>query len=268
LVTLDVESVPLAEAMEVLATELDARWMPYYALAPDKAGLSKVLGALEAESGRDGVKTFYRPLPGLIEWVAGEYLPDPRFLTWVEDAVSGKKDLEGVLAGLAEGSDAGYAIPSAWNPPMARLPGKKRLSRAVAQVADEANAEDYAFLYLYQRQRNINPGGPGPGLGGNREPQNEGVIEKRMAQRMAALPSAERAEAEKSWIEQKNQWKEMQKLTPEERREKMQQMMEDPAVQERMEEMAARRDGRRSPEKRRERYKNYADRKQQAKEAN
>lgn len=84
---------------------------------------------------------------------------------------------------------------------------------------------------------------------------------------MANLPPEERTAAQKALEEQKKQWDEMQKLSPEERRAKMQQMMDDPAVQEKMEEIAAKRDSRSSPEKRRERYKNYADRKHQAKGA-
>ncbi len=275
LVTMDVQSVPLAEAMEVLATELDARWMPYYVLAPDKAGLSQVLGALEAGSGREGVKTFYRPLQGPAEWVIGEHLPDVARLTWVKEALAGKKDMVGVLGGLAEGSDAGYAIPLDWNPAIGELPKKKLLGKAVAQVADSAKARNYAFLYLHQRERNpAFGGGPGQGerpqSGGNGqwERQNQDVVEKRLALRMASLPESERVEAEKNWVQQKNQWQEMEKLSPEERRAKVQVIMEDPAFQERMEERAERRDGRSSPEKRRDRYKSYAERKKQIKGSN
>jgi hypothetical protein len=277
LVSLDVVEVPLAEAMEVLSIELDARWMPYFAMAPDKGKLAQVLGALETGSGREGLKTFYRPLPGPMEWVAGDYLPDLKNLSWVKEAVVGKNDLGGVLEAMAEGSEAGYAIPNDWNPSLAKLPTKDLLTKAVSQVTDESKGQEYSFLYLYQRPQNPNPqGGPGGaggrpqfggGGGGNRPPQNEEVTQKRLNLRMANLPPEERTAAQKALEEQKKQWDEMQKLSPEERRAKMQQMMDDPAVQEKMEEIAAKRDSRSSPEKRRERYKNYADRKHQAKGA-
>ena len=82
-----------------------------------------------------------------------------------------------------------------------------------------------------------------------------------MESRIAQMPPDQQAAAKAELDRQQALWQEIRELPEEQRREKMRELMADPANQERMENRAASRDSRRTPQQRLERYRRYATRK-------
>ncbi|NJK91225.1 MAG: hypothetical protein HC904_04945 [Blastochloris sp.] len=263
LVSMDVEKVTLPEAMEVLAVTLDARWAPYFALAQDQSGLAELLGHLESPTGSEALARFQRPLPGPVEWVLGEYLPNPKKLVWSAAEARGKNTLHEHLEIMAQASEAGYVVKKDWNPALTSLNLSDRVDRAVGQLAGQLKARHHAFLYVSRRSwgGGYGAGEGGRNLDGERSSSDLELLDQRIQRRLAELPQGERAEAQKNWDEQKKTWAELQAMSPEDRRARMQELMEDPVMQEKMEEMNELRDRRRSPEARRARYQRYIQRK-------
>ena len=79
------------------------------------------------------------------------------------------------------------------------------------------------------------------------------------------LPPEDQAEATKRFDEARAFWETVRGLPEEERRVKIEEHMSQPEVQLRIEERAALREARQSPEQREQRYRNYIQRKEQIK---
>ena len=79
-VTMNVNRVPLSEALETLATVTDSNWRLTYVLAPNRADLANAVGTLTAGQKVEGWKTLYVPL----RMMSGEgwTVPDPRRDRW------------------------------------------------------------------------------------------------------------------------------------------------------------------------------------------
>lgn len=97
-----------------------------------------------------------------------------------------------------------------------------------------------------------------------REMPDPTVVARRVEQQIAALPPSEQPAARAEWEKERAFWEEIRQLTPEQRRARMQERMDDPAVQEKVENAQANRDAKTPPEKRRDRYRSYLNRKAQA----
>ncbi len=61
-VNMNVNRVPLSEALETLATVTDSNWRLTYVLAPNRADLTTAVGTLTAGQKVEGWKTLYVPL--------------------------------------------------------------------------------------------------------------------------------------------------------------------------------------------------------------
>jgi hypothetical protein len=90
---------------------------------------------------------------------------------------------------------------------------------------------------------------------------------ERQQARIALLPAAERAAAQKEFDDMRATWQKMRSLPEAERRAAMQKMFNDPVMQEKMMDRMLSRDAKRSPEKRAARFRQYIQRKQQMKAA-
>ena len=88
---------------------------------------------------------------------------------------------------------------------------------------------------------------------------------ERLGPRLAALPKEDQASLRASIQETARQFQDWENLPPEQRREKVQALMEDPANAERMSDRFSRGMRRLSPEQRSQRYKGYVERRAQAK---
>lgn len=204
-------------------------------------------------------------------WVPmGDTLTDPRVIVWAPSD-SEDKSLQAILNQGSQKTGALFAVPQDWNPVVGKLPSEGRTGKVTVSIVKSAKGSvQELFLLTVQppRPENAAPNAEftrtvfAPQRGGTRNP--EWMAERVQAQ-LAALPPEQRAEAQKQMNEMRDFWASVRNLPEEERRAKIEEMMNRPEVQERMEERMNARDAKSPPEKREDRMRRYLDRKNQMK---
>ena len=265
-VTMHVDNVPLTEAMESLSAVTESGWRLTYVLAKDKGTIANALGSVTAGNRPEGWKSVYYPVPPTIE--EDELPSDPRMDTWNVSEPK-EKTMQAYLEQAGRSVSAAFLVPENWNPPVKGSLSSGKVGKVVPKLAKLASGQVQEVFLIEQRRRpdaetaQRSEGGERRWMGdgeGRRE-----AMEQRMLAEIEKLPADKRAEAKAEFEERKQIFASMQDLTPEQRREKMREMFERPDVQEKMEERESKRDARRTPEQRLQRYKNYVERKQQIK---
>ena len=273
-ITMHVKRVPLSYAMEVLAGLADARWELGYFFAPEKATIESALGTLASGEKLDGWKRFFIPLPG------GSLLPeegtsDPRRDRW-EVRPAGDATLQAYLEQASKNVSARIEAPQEWNPPVSSPPKSGEVDDVMPRLAKAAGGQvREVFLLTGARQRPAGeeprpssdgpPRGPafvGAPPGGANEAQRQAEMEERVQAEINKLSGEDRKKAEAEYAERKKWWEGMKDLPADQRRAKMEERMQDPAVQEKMFSGMAKQDALKTPEQRINRYRDYLQRKQ------
>jgi hypothetical protein len=272
-VTVFFRDAAVGDALDSLALAVDGRVSLYAVLAGTKAEVDAYIVSLVASSPAEDWTVHRVAVPGFLLAAEGTRLPDPRTVPLALPEAWPQGGLQAHLRSLAESSDVTWAAPASWDPAVKFEPGPVAVEKAFSRLLKSAKAEGRMFVFL----RSGWGGGEGGGVREGRrldassgegrrmfEMPDSAVVARRVEQQIASLPKEEQPAARKTWEADRAFWEEMRQLPPEQRREKMMERMENPAVQERMENAQAERDSRRSPEKRRDRYRDYVSRKQQA----
>jgi hypothetical protein len=286
-VQMDVVNVALAEALETLATVTDSRWRLAYYVGPDQGSIGGALAAITTGKRPEGWKTLYVPVPGF----GGDeeaILPDPRRDPW-EVKPAQESTLQAYLQQASRNVSASFLVPENWNPPVKSPPKAGPIGKALPRLVSAANGK-YEEVFLLQgdpRERAENDrgrdrrgaggdddgprfagnfGGGGP-PGGGRGGFDREAMEERIQNEINKLPAAERATAQAEHDERKKFFEDMKDLTPEQREARMQDFMNDPKNQDRMENAMNARDARRSPQQRAQRAQKYLQRKAAATKA-
>jgi hypothetical protein len=208
-------------------------------------------------------------------WGGGETLTDPRLISW-KPSESEDKSLQGLLNQGSQKTGALFAAPESWNPMIGKLPREGRTGKVTVSLVKSAKGTvEEVFLLTVQPPRPqtasaTEEGGRWeftrtvftPQRGGGRNP--EWMAERVQAQ-IAALPEDQKVAAKKQMDEMRAFWESVRNLPEEERRAKMEEMMNRPEVQERMEERMNARDNKTPPQKREDRMRRYIERKNQIK---
>ena len=275
-VRMDVDNVVLAEALETLGSLVEARWRLTYFVAPDKGAISTALATFTAGQKVEGWKALYVPVPPIAEERA--LPPDPRNDPW-EVKPAKEPTLQAYLQQASRNVAASFVFPESWNPAVKSAPKSGAIAKALPRLASAANGK-YEEVFLLQGSSRGGDegggGGPPESDGGPRFASNGGsggsrpfgrtnfdrdAMEERIRAEINKLPAAERAVAEKEHEERKAFFEEMRQLTPEQREARMEDFMNQPKNQERMESAISARDARRSPQQRIASAKKYLDRK-------
>lgn len=272
-VTMMVYQADPAIVWEALAGAVNANVSLRVVLAPDKSALGTFKQTLASGQRPEDWESFRVRLPGP-GWGGGDPV-DPRSLKLAAPSPWPAGKLHQHLQTLAESSEAVWITLRSWDPEVAfSASGSDGVESAAAGLARKASGTSDVFLWLSASRRG-NWGGGGGGGGGEGRPPGTGegggrradiapeVVERRMEQRIAALPLSEQAGARAQWDRDRAIFQQLRDLPPEQRRDKMQEYFNDPAVQDRIESSQADRDGRRSPESRRERYRDAIARRSQ-----
>lgn len=288
LVTLRLDHVTPFEAVDTLAVRVEAESRLAYVAAPQKAEISDVLAAFTSGSNPGG---WYVSSGGGGFGGGGgpvgdsEVFLDPRDMDWKVNEMT-DKSLQAILAQGSQKTGVLFAVPQTWNPSLTKLPESGKVGKVSANLFKLANGQvQEVFLLTVQPQRpegsrNTDNGGddgrrweftrtvfsPSRGEGGRRGGGNPEWMAERVQSQINNLPPEEREAAQKDFDDMRKFWASVRDLPEDERRQKIQEMMENPEVQARMEARRDARDAQRSPQQRENRMRNYNQRKQQMKQ--
>jgi len=267
-VTIHMEKVHLMDALETLSVRVEGELRVVFAGATTKAQAAAAVEELASGKRSDQWAVAWFPSMGML---AGDTPPDPRFLA-VKPEAGEKNDLQSALLQVAMKSGVMTAVPRDWNPD-AKMP--KNTATAASIVRQLINSSgghvQESFLIVARGGRDGGPGGPPDGgdragqAGGprGREGMNPEWLAQRAEAAIAQLPPDERAAAKADFDSMRKSWEEIRALPEDQRRAKMQEMMNRPDVQDKMADRQAARDARQSPQQREQRMRNYIAQKQQ-----
>ena len=263
-VFMNVDYVSLNEAMETLSTVMDARWRLTYVLGPDKGTVNGVLSQFEAGNRDESWKHLYVPLPGFGE-EQGTALTDPRKDPWVVKPAS-ESTLQAYLDQASRNVSASFWVQETYNPPVKSAPRGGAIASSLSRLAS-ASKSKYAEVIILQgstRQADRGPKERGDGeprfagnFGGDRGRFDSSAMDERLQNEINKMTGDQRAEAEAERDRRKRLLAEMKDLTPEQRQQRFQDMMNNPENQEKMDAAQNQRNNRNSPDQRISRGNGY-----------
>ena len=269
LVSMDVDKVLPAVAVDILSIRADASWCVVYLAAPTKEELNQAILLLSGAGKIDSWTTHYFPSPSF-ETENGLAL-DPRYL---ELKIEGSEsDLSKLLDEAAQKSGVMTASPQNWFPLVQKLPPVNQVRKVLPALVKSAHGKSVEFLLIThrpQRREGIESVGndsnqsqrseTGPRFGDFASMNPAWREEKQLAQ-IKLLPFPEQDAARKKLAERKAFFDQLKGLSPEERRAKWQQMMSNPDNLQQMQDQQLLRQANRTAEQRINRAVNYLNRK-------
>ncbi len=274
-VTMNVDKVPLTEALETLAATTDGRWRLSYVLAPDKAAVQTAIDDFVSGQRPEGWKQIYIPMPNVTAIADDAPIPDPRGDVWNVKAPA-DATLQAYLDDAAKSANAAFSFPESWNPTIKSTPSSGEITHVIPKLASAAGGKVEEIFVLTKgsggRRMADNDGGgqggdyaalPTAVAGGDntnrpRRPEMDpAAMEQRMQAEIDKLPAASRGPAQARFNKEREFWKSLRDLPPDQRMQKIQDHMNDPEVQQRMDDRQANRDSRQTPNQRQARYQNY-----------
>ena len=272
LVTIRLNRAPLFEAIDTLALRIDANAKLAYIAAPTSEQIRAALRAFSSGANPGDWMVFSAQLGG--RFIVGNLSAvDPRRMEW-RIAETTDRNLHTLLDQGAQKTGALFAVPVAWNPLLAKLPAAGVVSKVTAKLIRTAKGTAKELFLLTvnsrddgQRRRVEAPGrtlfSPPP----RTQPPNPEWTAERAQAVIALLPPDQQDEVRGEYNKMRAFWESIRQLPEPERRAKIEEHLSRPDVEAHMEEQAAARDARRTPEQREQRYRNYIRRKEQIKGA-
>jgi hypothetical protein len=281
-VTIRLKRAPVFEAIDTLATRVDGDVRLAYLGAPSAKQIVEGLAAFESGSNSEDWAVFFLGFGRGMVMSDGAVL-DPRFMEWNVTQVA-DDSLQALLEQGAQKTGALFAVPKDWNPAPVKLPSSGKTGKVAAALAKAAKGEmREVFLLTVHPRRSAEDRDAGsrpseevretatvftpPRRGPGERWGNPEWMAERAQARIALLPQDEQAEAQRRFDEMRVFWQSLRDLPEQERRAKIEEQMNRPDVQAVMEERAAARDAKRTPQQREQRYRNYIQRKEQIKGA-
>lgn len=277
-ITLHLVKAPLMDALTSLAAAADSRLQLRCVLAPGRGRINDALDAFESGdvSGNENWKRFYSPLPTFL-MTDRDFPPDPRREKWIPRELEGEPDLHAWLEQAAEATNAAVFVPADWNPEVPKLPKGGAIEKALPRLARAAGGKARDVFFLRAReQRSDGPSANGESAdrGSDSGPRPDGrpdwenmteeerearrkKMEGRMTERIDKLPGGERDRAKGRMNMFRTMFAGLREMSEEERREKLQEILNLPAVQEEMFKHVAKRTNQTTPEKRKEMYRTF-----------
>lgn len=279
--SIKVKRVPVYDAIDTLATRVDGDVRLAYIAAPDARKIDDALAAFSASSNPGGWTAFAAGFGG--RSMVDNDAFDPRRIEWQISEMP-DRNLQSFLNQGAQKTGVTFAVPSDWNPVLGSLPAGGNVGKMARAVIGSAKGNVKELFLLSVRPARTAGNGPpregardeGGGWGsvgasifspqrGNRGGMNMEWMAERAQAQIAQLPPEERAQAQQQFDEMRKLWASLRDLSPEERRAKMEEIMDKPEVQAAIDDRMAARDAKSSPEQRESRYRNYIQRKMAAK---
>ena len=269
LVTIHMKKVPLMDALETLSVRVEGELRVVFAGASTKTQAAAALEEIASGKRSDQWAIAWFPSMGMI---AGDTPPDPRFLA-VKPEAGEKNDLQSALLQVAVKSGVMTAVPREWNPDAKMPKNTAPAASIVRQLINSSGGQvQESFLIIARGGRDGRPGGPPDGgdrggqAGGGprgREGMNPEWLAQRAEAAIAQLPPDERVAAKADFDAMRKTFEEVRALPEDQRRAKMDELMNRHDMQDKMAARQDSRDARQSPQQREQRMKAYIARKQQ-----
>ena len=280
-VSMDVDKVPAALAVSVLADRIEGNWRLVYVLASSRAEILPAIDSLKAGERRPkDWKTFSAGgrsgfFPGL-----SDIVPDPRESLWKISDMPDKK-IQAFLDQFSQKTGITAYVPEAWNPEVPKAPMNGKARSAIPALAKSVGGASEELFFISKSNRNQDSertaGGPPPDFGGDptgsarfasgRPEPNPEWAKERLESQIALLPASEQDAARKEAEQMQKTFAELRGLPADQRQAKMEQIMNDPANQALMAAAQDRQNSSRSTDQLASRYRAYVERKQAAKAA-
>ena len=267
LVTIQMKKVPLMDALETLSVRVEGSLRVIFAGASTKTQAADALAELSSGKRSDKWAVAWFPAMGML---VGDIPPDPRFLA-VKPEPCEKNDLQSALQQVAMKSGVMTAVPSDWNP-AAKMPSETTTAASLVRqlIKSSGGQIQESFLLVARSGRDGGPDGNSGDRGGQagggprgRDGMNPEWMAQRAEATIAQLPPDERPAAKADFDSMKKTFDEVRALPDDQRRAKMEEVMNRPDVQDKMAARQDARDARQSPQQREQRMKSYIARKQQ-----
>jgi hypothetical protein len=276
LVTIRLNRALLFEAIETLAQRIDANAKLAYIAAPTSEQIRAALSAFSSGANPGDWMVFSAQLGGRF-MVGNLSAVDPRRMEWRVTQTT-DRNLHTLLDQGAQKTGALFATPLGWNPWLTKLPAGGDVGEVTAKLIRTAKgtAKELFLLTVHSRDDDQSRQGeavetaPGRTLFSappRTQPPNPEWTAERAQAVITLLPPDQQDEAHREYNEMRTFWESIRQLPEPERRAKIEEHLSNPDVEARMEEQAAARDARRTPEQREQRYRNYIRRKEQIKGA-
>jgi hypothetical protein len=254
-VSLDVDRVPVAKAIDILAIRTDSSWRLIYLAAPTKLDLGAAVLSMKSGGKVDDWTTYDYHIP--FDAVDSEVVIDPRYSKLTLEGPD--QSLSLLLNQAAQKGGVVTAFPKDWLPTVSRIPDSNQVRKIIPGLVSAAHGKSEEFFFLADRdhQSHDKPVAEDqPQL-----PMNPEWIEQRALAQIDLLPPEKKAEAKKDLAERKALFADMQKLSPEERRSKWKELMANPDFIDKMANYRLMRDANMTADQRISRAQNYIVRK-------
>jgi len=296
-VTMDAVKVTPVEALEILAGATESGWRVVYLAAPTKTALNEAIVSLSGTGKIEGWTTSYYPGPGGAGRAEYGQVIDERFLSIAMEGPD--PDLGKLLDEASQKSGVMTSLPKDWSP-ITRIPKPTSVREAVSLLVSSAHGKVAEFFFISERsRRGWGGGGLGDGDGGpdgptavaaqrpaksalqppsgmpaigetrggntDRPHANQAWIEQRQMAQLKKLPANKQAEAQKDREERKAFFDSLKGLTPQERMAKIQDMMANSEMGQKIQDSRLVRQSPQTAEKRIARAVSYLNRKAAAK---
>jgi len=276
LVSIRLNRAPVFEAIETLALRISANAKLAYIAAPTGDQIRAGLQAFSSGANPGDWTVFSAPLGGRL-MVDNFSAIDPRRIEW-RISQTADRNLHTLLDQGAQKTGALFAVPAGWNPVLSKLPSGGEVGEVTVNLIRTAQgtAKELFLLTVHPRtddqQTHVEAVEPPPrqplfSAPPRTQPPNPEWMADRAQAAIALLPADQQDEARRDFNEMRTFWESIRQLPEPERRAKIEEHFNRPDVEARMEEQAAVRDARRTPEQREQRYRNYIRRKEQIKGA-
>ena len=267
-ISMDVEKVSPAEALDTLSANLDADWRALFIVAPTKDSLAGAVDAMKASGYVDRWTRLFYPMPSLTG--AGGEASDPRILAWKPEGTN--PSLASILDEAAQKSGAMIIYPSEWSPTTTTYPKEEPLRKALTTLATSVHGQSGEFFLLTKMNRwgggesnSDREGRAATDDGSNqRGParMNPAWRKERFQAQIQSLPPSEQEEAVKMVAEMESIHNQLEGLPRNEREAKFRELAANSSMAQSMEDRRNLRDSKMSPQQRISKAVSYIARKQ------